>query len=192
MKNIMCLIFSVLTLVIVILASSCGRDAPPVISDFVPPLKLADVESTVPDVAPQPSKAPPLAPPPMPKPVKSVRQVVQTPVQEIKPEPKPQAPAAPSIVGTWQITEMIQNGTSMPLPPGMQMTLTFDDGGTVTMSVSAPQMPQSQTQQGTYTLNNDQITMNIKNEAMTGTCTFEGNTKVTLDFTKVKMVLVRS
>ena len=56
-------------------------------------------------------------------------------------------------------------------------------------------MPEPMTRQGTYTYSDSQITMSIDNDDSTGTCTFEGNDRVTLEFEKhgqkVKMVLSR-
>lgn len=172
--------------------SGCGRDAPPTIPDFVPPHKIAFVESTVPEPAGE-RLAPAITPPPRPRAqpkVVKAAPVVQATVAAT-PTPAPTAPAAPSIVGTWQVVEMIVQGKSQPMPAGMQMSFTFEASGTVAMSVGGGQMPQPMVRQGTYTLNDNQITLNMDKSSKTGTCTFEGDNKVTLDFTEAKMVLSR-
>jgi hypothetical protein len=168
----------------------CGRDLPPEILKFVPPVKQAVVDSTVPEVVKEPS-APADVPKPKPKPAPVKQAVVEAapppaPVVEAKPEKK-----EPTILGTWTVVEMSHNGQSQPMPPGMQMTLTFEEGGSVTMSMSGDQMPEARTTQGTYSLTDGQISLTVGNDTQTGTCSFEGENRLVLDFTKAEMVLTR-
>jgi hypothetical protein len=185
-----------LVIVVVLTAglSGCGRDAPPEIPDFRIPAKIALVDSTVPEVVADPSAPMAPTPAPLPKgePTKAPVLVAKKNVAAPTPTPAPEAPLAPSIVGTWQITEMARRGQSQPLPAGMQMTLTFAQDGSLTMSVSGGQMPQANTQQGTYTLTGNQITINLHNQAKSGTCTFEGDNKITIEIDEAKMTMTRT
>jgi hypothetical protein len=173
--------------------TGCGRDAPPDIPDFRIPAKIAFIDSTVPEVVSDPSA--PMAPTPTPAPKSEptkVPVVAKAKGVEVPPPTRiPEPPAAPSIVGTWQVTEMSHRGQSHPLPAGMQMTLSFAQDGALTMSMSGGQMPQAQTQQGTYTLTGNQITINLQNHSKSGTCTFEGNDKIILDIDESKMTMTR-
>ena len=74
----------------------------------------------------------------------------------------------------------------------MEMTFTFTEDGTVTMSVSGEQMPEAMTREGTYTLSNGEITMNIDNQSQTGSYTFDGNNRVTIEIDEARMVLTRA
>lgn len=174
--------------------TGCGREVPPEIPDFRIPPKIALVDSTVPEVVTDPSAPMGPVPTPLPKraPTKASVAVTKAKVAEApSPTPIPEAPAAPSIVGTWQVTEMSRRGQSQPLPSGMQMTFTFAQDGSLTMSVSGGQMPQAHTQQGTYSLTGNQITITMQNHSKSGTCTFDGNDRVTLEMDESKMTMAR-
>jgi len=95
-------------------------------------------------------------------------------------------------VGTWRVTGMSHNGQDMPGFDEMEMTLTFTEDGSITMSVSGGQMPEAMTQEGTYRLSDSQITMSLDNQSKTGTCTFDGHNRVTLEFDEARMVLTRT
>jgi hypothetical protein len=171
--------------------SGCGRDAPPEGSEYKVPPAIVFGESAVPEPASlSGTPAPPPKPVPTAAPVK-----VAAPVQAMQKVPEPVKKvesAAPSIIGTWLVSEMSRNGQAMPLPPGMQITFTFAEGGSLTMSVSGEKIPQGKNdQQGSYTLNGEQFTMTMHNKPSSGTCRFEGNDRVTLDMTEAKMVLTR-
>jgi len=174
--------------------AGCGRDEPPEIPEFRIPAKVALVDSTVPEVVPDPSASAVPTPTPMPKaePTKGPSPAAKTKAPETAPPtPTPEPVAGPSIVGTWQVTEMSHRGQSHPMPAGMQMTFTFGQDGSLTMSTSGGQMPQAITQQGTYTLSGNQLTVTMQNQTKTGACTFEGNDKLTLEVDEAKMVMAR-
>jgi hypothetical protein len=183
------------TIVIVLSAgmAGCGRDAPPDIPEFRIPAKIALVDSTVPEVVSDPSA--PMAPTPTPvskrEPTKAPVVAKSKGVDAPAPTRIPDAPAAPSIVGTWQVTEMSHRGQSRPMPAGMQMAFTFAQDGSFTMSMSGGQMAQAQTQQGTYTLTGNQLNITMKNQSKSGTCTFEDQNKVTLEIDEAKMTMTR-
>lgn len=175
--------------------AGCTRDAPPEIPPYVPPVVAKPVEALKP--APAVESAPPpvveqrpvivaAAEAPKPPPVAA-------PVEVAKPAPSPEpaAPPAPTIIGAWRLVEMIQNGRPEPMPPGMSMVMTFEEGGTVTLAVSGGPMPEAQNMSGTYTLTGDQITITIQNDSKSGTLKFEGNTRAILDMQEVKMTLER-
>jgi len=86
---------------------------------------------------------------------------------------------------------MAQKGQVMPMPEGMQMTLTFAEGGTVSMSMSGGPTPEGHVRQGTFSYADGQVTISLDRETKTGKCTFEGSDRVTLEFDEVRMVLTR-
>lgn len=185
-----CLRTGWIVLVGALVAGGCWRESPPEIPDYIPRVAKPAVETPKVEVAEapaQPVAAPepkPEAPPP-PKPV-----VAAKPIEA--PPPPPPAPAAarePTIVGTWKAVEMSQGGNAMPANVSIQFT--FEQDGTLSMSMSMEGMPESQTEKGTYTLNGDQITISIENDAKTGTLRFEGESRVTLEVAEVKIVLER-
>jgi len=170
---------------------------PPEVPDFKPPAKKVVKEETPPQVVADTRPAAPVEPPPAPAPAKP------EPPKPAPPPPRPEAPpppvekkAAPTLVGTWKISEMSVNGQSPPESAQMQMTITFEEGGSVTMAVSSPQMPQAHTQTGTWSLTDGQITMSMDRESRTGRCTFEGDSRAILEFEeggqKIRMVLTRT
>jgi hypothetical protein len=176
--------------VIVWIGAGCGRDAPPDVPEYKIPPAIVFEESAVPEPAPL-SGAPAAAPRPVPRPMPAKVQV-PVPVEQKVVAPVMKAEASgPSLIGSWRITEMIVKGQAIPMPAAMQMTLTFAEGGSVTMSVSGGQMPQGKTEQGTYTLTGEQFTMTIHNDTKSGTCRFEGTGRATLDMGEAKMVLTR-
>ncbi len=113
------------------------------------------------------------------------------PVAEPLPEPKKEVRKEPTLLGSWRISEMAQKGQVMPMPEGMQMTLTFAEGGTVSMSMSGGPTPEGHVRQGTFSYADGQVTISLDRETKTGKCTFEGSDRVTLEFDEVRMVLTR-
>lgn len=181
------------------LLAGCARSLPPDIPEFKPP-KPAVTEETRPEAVvdtaePVPEES---EPEPEPDPEPEPPELAQTPAPApSKPEPETakQQPQAPTLVGTWRVSEFSMNGETSPEFGQIEMTFTFAEGGTVTMSVSGGPMPEARTTEGTYTLTDGQITMSIDNDTQTGTYSFEGNDRVTLAFEqegqKVRMVLTR-
>jgi hypothetical protein len=172
----------------------CYRSPPPEIPEFKPPPKPVAAETAPPataEEAPAPvAEEPPPEPEPEPQPIDVAVPLPSEPPPA--PEPEKQTARGPTIIGTWRCVEMLYNGQSMPLPEGMEMTMTFSEDGTLTMSTSGGPLPEPHTQQGTYALDGDQITISMGNEAKTGTCTFDGNDRVTLDIAESQMVLTRA
>jgi len=152
------------------------------VTQETPPQTVAHVAPAQPEPPPRPIvvQAPTAPPPPAP---------------ESRPAPSVPAPApaaAPSIIGTWQIAEMSHNGQSVPMPPGMTMNLTFAEGGALTMNMTgAPEGAGGGNQQGSYTLNGNQITITMQNDTKSGTLTFESNNRAILDMQEMRMVLTR-
>jgi hypothetical protein len=180
--------------VLSLLILGCYRSSPPEIPEFKPPPKPVEKAMAPTDVveaAPQPVAD---EPPPEAEPEPVQVAAVAPPAAEPLPEPEPVMETAqgPTIIGTWRCVEMLYNGQSMPLPEGMEMTMAFSEDGTLTMSTSGGPLPEPQTRQGTYSLDGDQITISMDNEAKTGTCTFDGNDRVTLDIAESQMVLTRA
>jgi len=159
---------------------------------YHPPAKRVVKEITAPEPVADAPKAVVVeqAPPPPPEP--KVAATKPAAVVEAPPEPKKEAPKEPTLIGTWRVSEMVQRGTTMPMPEGMEMTLTFADGGTVTMSMSGGPMPEAQNRQGTYSYSDGQITIALDRETKTGKCTFEGNDRVIIEVDEVKMTLTRA
>jgi len=177
------------------LLMGCIRSSPPEIPDFKPPPKPVVKEETKPVLAveaPEPEVVEKPAPEPEPEPIAPV--VAEPEPEPPEPEPKPvePEPAAPTLVGTWRVTEMSHNGQTMPGFDQMEMTFTFTEEGTVTMSISGGQMPEAMTRDGTYTLSDGQITINIDNQSKTGTCTFDGPNRVTIEIDEGRMVMTRT
>ena len=171
--------------------AGCTREPPPETPKEKTPPKLTLAESTVPELvsAVTPSAALPPPPPPMAKPM---MKAPPPPPPSAAAPPPVKAEAAPTIIGTWQVQEIYNKGQLQPMPPGMTMVLTFDEGGSVTMTMSNPKMAQPMTVQGSYTFGNGQITLNLKNDSKSGTYQFDGANRITLDLGDGKMVLVRS
>jgi hypothetical protein len=95
-------------------------------------------------------------------------------------------------VGTWQIVEMSHRGQPSPMPPGMTMTLTFAEGGSLSMTMSGGPAPAGQSRQGSWSLSGNQITVTMENDTKTGSLTFEGPDRAILDLEEAKMTLSRS
>jgi hypothetical protein len=178
------------------LVPGCYRSPPPEIPEFNPPPKPVEKEMAPPEVveaAPQPvADEPPAEAEIESEPVEAA--AAAPPPAEALPEPEPVMETAqgPTIIGTWRCVEMLHNGQSMPLPEGMEMTMTFTADGTVTISSSGGGMPEPYTSQGTYALDGDQITISAENDTQTGTCTFDGNDRMTIDIAGSQMVLMRA
>ncbi len=151
--------------------AGCGRDLPPETPEFrTPVIKQIEIpEPEIPDEKPAVAVADPMPtptgapPPPPPSP---------TPTAAAKPMEAPETPrpaaGAPSIIGTWRVTDMQRDGQSMLPPGGMEMMLTFAEGGTLTMTMTNPHMPESMSRTGTYSIDGDQITLEVEGEPKTG------------------------
>lgn len=180
-------------LIACVLAGGCVRSGPPEIppprSLPAPVVEERKVEVAVAD-APKPV-AEEVRPVPAPEPARAPETKPAGPVEAPKPPPAPEAPKAPTIVGAWRVTEMSRQGQTMPMPDGVVMTLTFQEGGTLSMSMSGGPMPADQSRNGTWSVTGDQITISMENDAKTGTLTFEGNDRAVIDVTEVKMTLQR-
>lgn len=176
------------------LGTGCGRESPPEVPAYKVPPAIVFEESTIPEPLPLsgiPTASPKPVPPPAPV---KVQTSVQAEQKVVAPAAKT-APSGPSLIGSWRVVEMSVNGQSMPASSGMQITMIFAEGGTLTTTVSAPQMPEGKTDQGSYTVNNDQITMTSRNQSRTGTFRFEDPNRITLEMTEgnsqLKLVLTR-
>jgi len=176
------------------LLSGCGREPPPEIQQFVPPIqeivKQTATQEAI-DTTPEQEPEPKPKPEPKPEPKKAVPKPKAPPLAP-KPQPKEEEPQAPSIIGSWQVSDMSRNGQSMPMPEGVEMTFTFGEDGTVSMTTSMAQMPEPRTMEGTYTLTDDQITISMKGESKTGTYTLQGNDTLILEIDQVQMTLSRT
>lgn len=179
----------------------CGRDDPPAILEFRPPIEKTieedepEVVEKVPEAAPEPEKKPEPKPKPKPEPKpkpkpKSKPKKVEAPPPP--PEPEPEAPADASIIGTWRVKKITEHGHTQELPEGMKMIFTFTEDGTVKMTVSHERMPEPHTEEGSYSISDGQITLDIQGESKTGTYEFEGNDKLTIKIAdEAEMVMVR-
>ncbi len=170
--------------------SGCYRSSPPKIPEFLPPSEPAARELTTPEAVKGKTEAWTEKAEPEPEPESTAK---PAPSAEPPPEDKPAeaAVAEPSIIGTWQVREITQSGQAMPFPEGMEMTMTFAEGGSVSMSMSGDMMPEAQAFQGTYSLEGDRITVSMQGETKSGTYSLDGDT-LTLDFEDGRMVLSRS
>jgi len=174
-------------------AGGCGREAPPEIQEYVPLPSAKAAPATQPAEPEAVVDAHPQEAPPAAQPVPEAPPPVVTRVETAVAPAAPAAPAgakAPTIVGTWRVVEMLHEGRAQPMPPGMTMQLTFGEDGT--FAVAMPGMPEERAQQGTYTLNGDQISISVRGEAKTGTRRFEGSNRATLEIDEGKMPLERS
>ena len=117
-------------------AVGCLRGGPPEMPTFRVPLKPRIKNLREPELASGAPQAPQPAPRPAPQPPKSVQVASAAAPEAPKPAAAAPAPAAPTIVGTWRVVEMAREGQTMPMPPGMNMMVTFTDSGTVSMAVS--------------------------------------------------------
>ncbi len=174
----------------------CYRAGPPEVIEFRPPPKVVAKASAVPEAAEEvvAERTVVEAPPPPSKrdPTPVVAPTVAPREPEPDPEPVVEKGSGPSILGTWRVVAMGSTGNTQPLPEGTSMTLTVAPGGTVTMTVSNPQMPEDQIMEGTYELDGDRITVTIQGETRSGTYTFDGNNRVTLDMGGMGLILERS
>ena len=96
------------------LLMGCIRSSPPEIPEFKPPPKPVVTEETKPVLAveaPEPEVEEP-APEPEPEPPEPVAVEPAPEPPEPEPEPVEPEPAAPSLVGTWRVTEMYHTGQS--------------------------------------------------------------------------------
>lgn len=172
---------------------ACYRDAPPDIAKFEPP--RSEVVEEKPRVEKVVSTAPAVEEPPPPP----VVQAPQPPQPETKPavvekpaEQPPPAPTAPTIVGTWRAA-MSPKNSSEAMPAGMEVTMTFGADGSFTMTMSMSAMPEPRTQTGSYSVSDGSITLTVEGQgdAKTGTLSFEGNDKASIDIEQVRMDLTR-
>lgn len=176
-----------------VIAAGCARSWPP---EIPPPRGLPAPVVEAPKVELAVAEAPKpvveeVRPAPPPEPVRAPETKPAAPVEAPKPPPAPEAPKAPTIVGSWRVAEMSRQGQTMPMPDGVVMSFTFQDGGTLSMSMSGGPMPADQNRNGTWSVTGDQITISMENDAKTGTLTFEGNDRAIIDVVEVKMTLQR-
>lgn len=155
--------------------TGCMRSDPPEVTEFKPPKKVeeerkvvqvADTGEALPDEKkpePQPEAKPEAKPErkPEPKP------------EEKKEDPK-QDPQGPSIIGTWKMVSMERDGQSMDMPPEMNITMTFQEGGTMTMRQEHSQMPEANEMEGTYTIDGDQLSITVMGDTKSGAFEFDG------------------
>lgn len=169
-----------------LLIGGCYRSDPPETTAFRAPvrptLKAIDVPDTAPKGAPvQVAAAEPDAPPPPPPPKPTAD---AAPVIEAAPAAdEPTAAAGPTLIGTWRMTSISHDGQEMPMSPGMEMTMTFAEGGKLTFSQSYN--GESRTMTGTWSINGDMLTLTADEagpEAQSGPYTLTGNTlEITID-----------
>lgn len=164
---------------VVVTAGGCYRSSPPEMPEFKAPVRAVEevveeelVEDKVtlvvgmPDMMPEPDFEP-------------VSAAAPAPVAAAAPPPAPDSAAptaaAPTIVGSWRVTDMSHDGQSMMMP-GMEMTMTFGADGTLTMYATAAEMPEPMTMTGSYTVNGSQITMEMNGDSKSGTFTLTATT----------------
>ena len=170
--------------------AGCARSLPPEIPDFKPPAARKPAPAVPPPTAKEAKPVAEAPPAPVQAPVPQAPQTQPAAPPQIKPVAAPAA-KAPTIVGTWQVVEMSQNGQAQPLPPGASVTLTFAEGGTVSMTMGGgPEGGQSR--QGTYSVSGNSITIAMENESKTGTLTFEGNDRAIIEVEEMRMTLTRA
>ncbi len=178
------------TVTILLATVGCARSLPPEVIDFKPPTMKVTEESKPELVVANPAPQPVVAPPPQP-----ARPAASAPAAIVAaPPPTPPQPTkatAPTIIGTWRVAEMSRNGQSSPMPAGMSMSITFSDGGNVSISMSGGPGGAGQDQQGTYTLNENQISMTMRGHVESGTLNFESSNRAVLDLGQTRMVLSR-
>lgn len=182
--------WSILAFVII----GCTRSAPPDIPDFTPPPKPVVTEEVKPVLAVESTESDIEESAPEPKPETEIPVAKEPEPEAPPPPPKPAEPepAAPSIVGSWRVTEMSHNGQSSPDFDQMEMTFTFSEDGTFSMSVSGEMLPEAHTQEGTYTIADGQITITAEGRSQSGTYSFDGNDSVTIEIDSARMVLTRT
>ena len=172
-----------------LMISGCYRSSPPEIPEFLPPPRPAARVLTTPEAVKGKTEAWTEEPKPEPEP-----ESTSTPAASAAPPPEAKPTEVvvvkPSLIGTWLVLEFIQNGQAMPLPEGMEMTMTFAEGGSVSMKMSSEMMPEGQAFQGTYVLDGDRMTVSMQGQTRSGTYSFDGDT-LTLDFEDGRMVLSR-
>ncbi|MHC4674785.1 MAG: lipocalin-like domain-containing protein [Planctomycetota bacterium] len=177
----------------VLVIAGCYRSSPPQIKHFKPPIPKVVKKVSQPDVvvdAPKPETAKPTpTPEPTPEPEKTPS---ATPTPSPTPQPKKEETPAPSIIGTWRVTEMTHNGQTPPQFDSMEMNLTFTEDGNMSMTMSGDQLPQAMTREGTYTVSDNTITMTMDGRDQTGTLTFEGSDQAVIEIDQARMVLTRS
>jgi len=183
----------ILLLVAAGLLVGCWRPSPPEMRKFRKPAK-AVVQEVAPPAAADTGPLEAVEPKPEPPPPEPVRPAppVQRPPPEPNPAPQAEATPSASIVGSWRVTEMSHNGQTIDMPGGMQMIYTFTDSGTVSMSVSGENLPQGHSQEGAYTLSDNQITISLRGQSKTGTYKLEGTDRLILEMDGARIVLTRS
>jgi outer membrane biosynthesis protein TonB len=166
---------------------------PPEVTAFKPPATRKVVPETTPAPADNPAPTPVVEAPP-PAPIREERtHKASAPAEAPKPAPVKAEAKTPTIVGSWQVAEMSHKGQVMPMPAGMVMTLTFAEGGTLSMTMTgAPGGAEAPARQGTYSASGGSISIDMDNDKKTGTLTFEGNDRAILDFEEARMTLTRS
>lgn len=171
--------------------AGCWRDAPPEIQEFRAP--ATHVEEETPESQPTTQPAPAVVEEPKPEePAEEKPKTVKAPTTvEAAPEPPQEAPKKePTIIGSWRLTQAAHNGQVMPLPAGMEMTMTFNDDGTLAMSQSF--QGQSHDRTGTYTLNGNQITISMMGQTKTGNYSLNGDNELTMDMDNGQATFTRN
>jgi hypothetical protein len=72
------------------------------------------------------------------------------------------------------------------------MTFIFAEDGTLTQSASGGPMPEAQTNSGTYTLNDNSLTLEMQGQSQSGTVTFEGTNGMIFEMDQGRMTLTRA
>ncbi len=176
--------------------AGCTRALPPDIAEFkAPSTSVTELPEIVVageggEPAPIVAEAPkPAAPPEAPKPKPVATAPAEAPPPAVEAEKA--EPTAPTIVGTWRVTEMSHGGQQMPGMSEMQTTLTFAEDGTLAMNMSHPQMPEPQSKSGTYSISGDQLTITMDGDSKTGPYTLDGN-QLTIEIEQAKLVMTRT
>jgi len=172
--------------------AGCYRSSPPQIKHFKPPAVKVVKEIAPPEVVVDTAKPEIEKPAPTPEPTPEPEKTSSaTPAPTPAPKPKKEEAQAPSIIGSWRVTEMTQNGQSSPQMDSMEMTFTFAEDGSASVTMAHSQMPEPMTREGTYTLSDKTLTMTFEGHSDTSTLTFEGNDQAVIEKDQVRMVLTR-
>jgi hypothetical protein len=170
-----------------------GRSRPPALPVFrAPPVTTEPAEEPqlIADEPVTRVPATPPAPPPVEAPAPKV-EAAPPPPPPVKAAEPPKA-GAPTIVGSWRMTEMTMNGQSAPGIDQVSMSFTFKADGTVAAVHEMASAGMHREQEGTYEISGDQITIRMDQHPQTMTFSFEGNDRLILSFQQMRMVLTRA
>jgi hypothetical protein len=172
---------------------SCAREAPPTRPSPLPsPTPTPEAKSPEPKPAEPEETKPGPEQKPTPKPTPKPKQESKpAPKAEKKPEPPKEEPKAaePTLVGTWRVTEMSHNGQSAPMPGEMMLTFTSD--GQVRVGMVGPDGQAQEREEGTYTVNGDQLVVTEGGHDQTMTFKFIDASHLELSFDGQVMKLER-